>query len=627
MDQDIYGVHRWGAELLTILPNGHIGLRNPMNPDHSAVDLVKVVESLKMRGISVPMLLRIEDFLGYRMKLITDSFNEAIKSLDYQGSYRGVFPVKVNQQAQVIDRIVEYGRSMNFGLEVGSKPELLIALAHRLSSEAVIICNGIKDSEFIQLALMSQQLGFKTILVLESPKELELVLSEAERLKIRPNLGVRIKLTHRVSGKWATSSGDRSSFGMTTTQLVDVIDQLRTRGYLDCLMLQHAHLGSQIPHIIEVRKAVKEACTFYAELKREGAPLTYLDIGGGLGVDYTGEHKSDANSINYSLQEYCTNVVETIKFALDEQNIEHPYIISESGRACVAHSSMLIFNVLEVTRYDSPHPVEISEDDHELIRNILEVESYLTELRLQECLNDLCYYREELRLRFRTRQSSLRQLAKGEQAFLYMIHRLKQVANQCEHVHEELKRSLEDMSDIYHCNFSLFQSLPDVWAIDQVHPIAPIQRLNEQPTRHGTLSDITCDSDGKIDQFVVATGVQRTLPLHEIAEHEDYYLGVFFVGAYQETLGDLHNLFGDTHVVTISLQAQREDGFELLHEQEGDSISEVLSYVEYDPRTLMNAFKSVVEEALSRGLIDIYQRREFIHAYKESMTGYTYYED
>lgn len=626
MNKDLYGVHRWGKDYFTILANGHIGLKNPMCNTHKPTDLVTVVESLAQRGITSPLLLRVEEFLGYRLELINRSFERAIESLEYQGSFRGVFPVKVNQQAQVVDRVVNYGRPYHFGLEVGSKPELLIALAHQLSPESVVICNGIKDAEFIRLALLSQRLGFKTILVLESPKELALVLHEAERLQIRPNLGIRIKLTRKMSGKWSTSSGDRSSFGMTSSQVMSVIDELRARGYLDCLILQHSHLGSQLPHIIEIRHAVREACTFYAALINEGAPLGYLDIGGGLGVDYTGEHKSNVNSINYSLEEYCINVVETIKFALDEGEIAHPIIITESGRACVAHSSMLIFNVLEVTCYDSPDPVQYQEgEDHELVAHLLDVLNYLSEDRLQECLNDLTYYQGELRALFRRSQLTLRQVARGEQAFLYVISKLKSLAAQVEELNEELQLALDGMADIYHCNFSLFQSLPDVWAIDQVHPITPLQRLNETPTRFGTLSDITCDSDGKIDSFVLADGVSRTLPLHQITAEEDYYLGVFFVGAYQETLGDLHNLFGDTNVVTIAL---REDGtFDLLHEQEGDSISEVLSYVEYDPRALLNDFKKVIEIALQRQLIDPLDRRTLIDAYKESMTGYTYYED
>lgn len=621
---DVYGINRWGAELLTVLPSGRVGLKNPLSPQDEPTDLLSIVESLNERGISSPLLLRVEQFLGHRMQRLNEAFLEAIRATGYAGKYRGVFPVKVNQQAQVVDRIVEYGRPYDFGLEVGSKPELLIALAHSLSPDAVVICNGIKDAEFIRLALLSQRLGFKTILVLESPKELELVLEESAKLGIRPLLGIRIKLTRRVSGKWALSSGDRSSFGMTISQVMEVVDRLREHNYLDCLILQHSHLGSQIPHIIEIRHAVREACTFFLELRREGAPLHYLDVGGGLGVDYTGENSATANSVNYSLEEYCTNVVETVKLALDEVGEAHPHIVTESGRACVAHSSMLIFNVLEVTRYDSPEPVVAEESDHEMIRHILAVQSYLTPMRLQECFNDLTYYRDELRALFRRSQVSLRQVARGERAYLFMINRLKAVAYAMRAMPDELRASLDNMSDIYHCNFSLFQSLPDVWAIEQLHPIAPLQRLNEAPTRSGILSDITCDSDGKVDQFVLAEGVRQTLPLHELTEAEDYYLGVFFVGAYQETLGDLHNLFGDTNVVTVALRPQ--GGFELLHEQEGDTISEVLSYVEYDPRALMNSFKKVVEERVHRCSITVLERKQLMDAYKDSMTGYTYYE-
>jgi arginine decarboxylase len=626
LERDLYGVARWGKDYLTILPNGHIGLKNPMHPTSEPTDLVSVVESLSQRGISSPLLLRVEELLGHRLALINSCFQQAIETLEYENYFRGVFPVKVNQQAQVIDRIVSYGRPYHFGLEVGSKPELLIALAHQLSSESVIICNGIKDAEFIRLALLSLRLGFKTIIVLESPKELELVLNEAEDLQIRPYLGIRIKLTHKMSGKWSTSSGDRSSFGMTTSQVMSVIDELREHKYLDCLILQHSHLGSQLPHIIEIRHAVREACNFYAALIKEGAPLGYLDIGGGLGVDYTGEHKSKQNSINYSLEEYCTNVIETIKFTLDEVDIAHPVVITESGRACVAHSSMLIFNVLEVSRYDSSEPIFYKAgEDHELVSHILEVLNYLSEDRLQECLNDLTYYQGELRVLFRRSQLTLRQIARGENAFLYVLSKLKALAVLMEDLNEELQTALDSMADIYHCNFSLFQSLPDVWAIDQVHPITPLQRLNEHPTRYGTLSDITCDSDGKIDRFVLADGVSNTLPLHPIKPNETYYLGVFFVGAYQETLGDLHNLFGDTNVVTIALGT--DGGFELLHEQEGDSIAEVLSYVEYEPKLMLNDFKKIIEVALNKKLIGPHDRRILIDAYKDSMTGYTYYED
>jgi arginine decarboxylase len=443
-------------------------------------------------------------------------------------------------------------------------------------------------------------------------------------MNVRPQLGIRIKLTHEVSGNWAASSGDRSTFGMTIAQVMDVVDALRARGFLDCLKLQHCHLGSQVPNIIEIRMAAQEACRFYLELMKEGAPLEFLDLGGGLGVDYTGEHRATENSTNYTLNEYCLNIVETVKYAMDEAGVSHPVIVTESGRACVAQSSILLFNVLEATQYDSTEPVLPAEDDHTLLKSMLAVEDYLTPERVQEAWNDLVYYRNEMRVLLKSGQVSLRESAKAERIHLYMMSRIKTMLADSDMENEEMHAAVEQTADILHGNFSLFQSLPDVWAIDQIHPIAPLHRLNEKPRRRAILSDITCDSDGKIDKFVLGDGVSNTLPVHDLRAEEDYYLGVFFVGAYQETLGDLHNLFGDTNVVTIEL---RDDGsFELMHEQEGDTISEVLSYVEYDPRLMITNFKKTVEQAVQAGKLSPMERRAMIAAFKDSLNGYTYFE-
>ena len=620
----LYGVSRWGDGLIGVLDNGHIGLMHPDRPDAVPTDLMSVIENLEERGISAPVLLRVADFISWRIDQINMAFNAAITELDYRGRYQGVFPIKVNQQAQVVDRIVAYGESHGFGLEVGSKAELLIAMAHNLTAEAALICNGVKDEEFIRLALMSQQLGFNTFIVLESPREMDLVLSVAEAMQIRPQLGIRIKLTHEVSGNWAASSGDRSTFGMTIAQVMEVIDRLREADYLDCLQLQHSHLGSQVPNIIEIRMAAQEACRFFVELRKEGAPLTCLDLGGGLGIDYTGEHRATENSTNYTLSEYCLNIVETVKYAMDEARETHPLIITESGRACVAQSSMLLFNVLEATQFDSSDPVSAEDDDHPLLKSMLAVSDYLEPARLNEAWNDLVYYRNEMRNLLKTGQVSLRETAKAERAHLYLMSRIKTMLADSDLQNDEMRAALDQTADIYHGNFSLFQSLPDVWAIDQIHPIAPLHRLNERPRRRAMLSDITCDSDGKIDKFVLGDGVSNTLPVHELRGHEDYYLGVFFIGAYQETLGDLHNLFGDTNVVTIEL---RDDGsFELMHEQEGDTVSEVLSYVEYDPRAMVNDFKKTVERAVRKGTISPRQRRAMIETFKDSIHGYTYFE-
>ena len=624
MNDDVYGIKKWGNDILEILENGNIGLKNPFHPDNCPADLIKIIKSLNERGISCPVLLRVTDYLAFRIKQINNSFFRAIREIRYKGEYKGVFPVKVNQQAQVIDRIVEFGKEFDFGLEVGSKPELLIALAHDLSANSTIICNGIKDREFIHLAILSIKIGFKTILVLESPRELDLIIKISKELNVRPLLGIRVKLTNKVSGNWSQSSGDRSAFGLSVEQVMEVINKLKIYDYLDCLILQHSHLGSQIPDIIEIRKATQEACRFFSEMSKLGAPLTYLDLGGGLGVDYTGEQKSAFNSINYSLDEYCTNIVETVKYELDQSKIAHPTIITESGRACIASSSMLIFNILETTNFDSKKTQTINEEDHPLLKNMIQIPEYLGLERAQECLNDLNYYRDEIRALFRSGQIDLPNMAKTEETYLYVINKIKTVLSSSTEITEELQDSIDNMADIYHGNFSLFQSLPDVWAIDQIHPIAPIQKHHEYPDRRVILNDITCDSDGIINKFVLKEGVSNTLPLHSIKENEDYFLGVFYIGAYQETLGDLHNLFGDTNVVTIKL---KENGnYQLLHEQEGDTISEVLSYVEYEPKDIINRFKRIVEDAVRSRDLSLTERKQLIQSFKESISGYTYFE-
>ena len=624
MNEDIYGIKKWGNDILEILENGNIGLKNPFHPDNPPTDLIKIIKSLNERGISCPVLLRVTDYLAFRIKQINNSFFEAIKEIGYKGDYKGVFPVKVNQQAQVIDRIVEFGKEFDFGLEVGSKPELLIALAHDLSSNSTIICNGIKDREFIHLAILSLKIGFKTILVLESPRELDLIIEISKELNVRPLLGIRVKLTNKVSGNWSQSSGDRSAFGLSVEQVMEVINKLKNNNYLDCLILQHSHLGSQIPDIIEIRKATQEACRFFSEMIKQGAPLNYLDLGGGLGVDYTGEQKSAFNSINYSLDEYCTNIVETVKYELDQSKIDHPTIITESGRACIASSSMLIFNILETTNFDSKKTQLINEDDHPLLKNMIQIPEYLGLERAQECLNDLNYYRDEIRALFRSGQIDLPNMAKTEETYLFVINKIKTVLSSSTEITEELQDSIDNMADIYHGNFSLFQSLPDVWAIDQIHPIAPIQKHHDYPDKRVILNDITCDSDGIINKFVLKDGVSNTLPLHSIKEDEDYFLGVFYIGAYQETLGDLHNLFGDTNVVTIKLKEN--GGYQLLHEQEGDTISEVLSYVEYEPKDIINRFKRIVEDAVRSRDLSLSERKQLIQSFKESISGYTYFE-
>ncbi len=504
----VYGMGRWGRDLLSVLPNGDIALSNPLMPDAPKVSLPEIVHDLEQRGIHSPLLLRVSSFLQNEIAHINNSMTDAIKRVGYKGKFRGVYPIKVNQQAQVVDRIVEFGRPYSYGLEAGSKPELVIALAHRLPKDALIVCNGVKDEEFIRLAILSRKLGFNTIIVLESPKELDTVISVVEELGEEPLLGVRVKLTNQIGGKWEESSGDRSTFGMNTDQLVSVIDKLRDAKLLHCLKLQHSHLGSQVPDVNDVRRAVGEACRYFVELTREGAELTHLDLGGGLGVDYTGEKKAVENSTNYSVEEYCSNVVETVAYAMDEAELTHPTLITESGRAVVATSSMLIFNVLEATLFDAPTAPKPEKDDHHMVSDLAAVEGYLNAERLQECLNDASFYRNELRALFRRGYIDLRQMGRSERIYLHLMSKIKELAPPTGSA-PEIDEQLEKVADIYHCNFSLFQSLPDVWAIDQLHPIVPLQRLNEAPDRRAVISDITCDSDGKVDKFILQTVSHR----------------------------------------------------------------------------------------------------------------------
>ncbi|MCL6285798.1 biosynthetic arginine decarboxylase [Ruegeria sp. 2012CJ41-6] len=619
----VYAVDKWGKDLIVVTDEGEIGLLNPLSPETPAISLPGILQDLDQRGIKAPMLLRVSSYLENEIAHINESFADAIARVGYKGRYRGVFPIKVNQQAQVIDRIVEFGQKYSYGLEAGSKPELVIALAHRLAREALIVCNGVKDAEFIRLAILSRKIGFNTVIVLESPREVDTVIEVYKELGIEPLLGVRVKLTNQISGKWEESSGDRSAFGMNTDQLVAVVDKLRDAGLSHCLKLQHSHLGSQVPDVNDVRRAVGEACRYFTELTREGVPLTHLDLGGGMGVDYTGEKKATENSINYTVEEYCANVVETVSYAMDEAGIKHPTLVTESGRAVVATSSMLVFNVLESTLYDAPSAPEVEPDDHHLLSDLAAVNGYLSAERLQECWNDASFYRNELRALFRRGYVDLRQMARAERIYLSLMARIKALVAAAEG-ETDVDDELKTLADIYHCNFSLFQSLPDVWAIDQLHPIVPLQMLNQTPDRRAVLSDITCDSDGKIDRFILSDGVSPSLPVHSLPEADEYYMGVFFVGAYQETLGDLHNLFGDTNVVTIDLRP--DGGFDLLHEQEGDTISEVLSYVEFDPADCVAAFRKMVDEAISTGTLQSKDRKTLMNAYRDSINGYTYYE-
>ncbi|MBY6068893.1 biosynthetic arginine decarboxylase [Leisingera aquaemixtae] len=621
--EGLYGLDAWGSGMLEVTPDGAVALRLPQAPGAKPTPLPEVIAAIEARGISAPVVLRVQQFLEQSLTQLHDAFNGAIEAAGYKGRYRGVFPIKVNQQAEVIGHLMTAGQQFNYGLEAGSKPELMIALSQPLPEDALLICNGSKDEAFIRLAILSRKLGHNTVIVIETLEEFDIIRRVAEDLDIRPLLGVRVKLTERVTGKWQASSGDRSTFGLGAHDLVTLMGRLRDSGFLDCLVLQHSHLGSQVPNIFDIRRAADEACRFFVELTRMGAPLTHMDLGGGLGVDYTGARRPDDNSVNYTVNEYCTNIVETVRYALDEAGLPHPTIVTESGRFVVAHSSIFIFEVLGATLYDAPQKPEVQPDDHHLVSDLMAVEAYIGAPRFQEALNDAIYYRDELRALFRRGQIGLEQLSRAEQGFLYLAGLFKSAARGDDSL-TEAASALGAFTDHYQGNFSLFQSLPDVWAIDQLHPMMPLQRLNEAPARNAMITDITCDSDGKLDHFILADGTSNALPVHDLREDEHYLIGVFFVGAYQETLGDLHNLFGDANVVTISLDGQ--GGFDIEHETEADTIAEVLSYVEYDPRQCLETFRKRVERAVKSGKVNAAERRQMIAAYKDSLAGSTYFD-
>ena len=622
---DLYNIQNWGAGYFNISPQGHVVITLTNSKKTAAISLMDIISGVKERGMDMPILLRVQNILDSQITLLHTSFNKAIKEFGYRGTFRGVYPIKVNQQQQILEEVAQFGSRYHHGFEAGSKAELIAALSQMKDEEACLVCNGYKDEEFVDLGLYALKIGYKCFFVLESPSELSLILRRAEALKIRPLIGVRAKLSSKAGGHWTESGGDRSIFGLNTTQIIDVVDTLKEKEMLDCLQLLHYHLGSQIPNIRDIRAAALEACRMYTELVAEGATMGYLDLGGGLAVDYDGSNTNYTNSRNYSMDEYCADIIETIIGTLEEKDVEHPIIITESGRATVAYYSVLLFNILDVSRFETmPLPGKLPEDSPDVIANMLEVLNGMSIRNLQECLNDAIYYRDEIRQIFKHGNISLRQRSLGETIFWHIVQNIARFTIQLKHVPPGLSDIESALSDIYYGNFSVFQSLPDSWAIDQLFPVMPVHRLHEEPTRQAILADITCDCDGKIDRFIDLHGERSALPLHETVADEEYYLGVFLVGAYQETLGDLHNLFGDTNVVTIRITENGD--YILVREIEGDSVADVLSYVEFDPKAMVVQFREKAEAAVRRGLITARERKKILQAYQSGLRGYTYYE-
>ncbi|MBR1881413.1 MAG: biosynthetic arginine decarboxylase [Muribaculaceae bacterium] len=624
---ELYNIKGWGMKYFSINEQGNV----TVTPKQScvSVDLMEVMDELRKRNISAPTLLRFPDILDNRIEKISSCFKKAAKEYEYAAQNFIIYPIKVNQMRQVVEEIVSHGKKFNIGLEAGSKPELHAVLAINMTdikANSLIVCNGYKDEGYVELALLAQKMGRRIFLVVEKLNEFALINNVAKRLGIRPNLGVRIKLSSSGSGKWEESGGDRSKFGLNTSELFTALDFLRENDMTDCLKLIHFHIGSQITKIRRIKNALREAAQFYVQLCKLGYQPEFVDIGGGLGVDYDGSRNSASeHSMNYSIQEYVNDAVYPMVDASNKNGLQHPNIITESGRSLTAHHSVLVLDVLETAglpQWDDDVDA-VTPDDDELVRDLYEIWDKINQARLLEDWHDALQIREEALDRFSLGLVDLRTRALVEKLFWSVARDVASITAGMKHPPEELKSVSKMLPEKYFCNFSLFQSLPDSWAIDQVFPVMPLSRLNERPDRMATIQDITCDSDGKIAYFISQQGVSHSLPVHRLKNGDHYYLGVFLVGAYQEILGDLHNLFGDTNAVHIDVY---KDHYEIDQVIDGETVAEVLDYVQFSPKQLVRNVESWVNDSIRTGKISSEEGNEFVRNYRSGLYGYTYLE-
>ncbi len=628
---DLYNVRAWGKGYFSVNEAGHVVVR-PDTTEGREIDLYEVVEGLQARDLSTPVVVRFSDILAHRLKRMHDAFASAITENDYRNRYAAVYPIKVNQQRLVVEEVYRYGKDYGFGLEVGSKPELLAVMAMTENApERLIVCNGFKDDSYIEAVTLATKLGRTIIPVVENFEELALILKHADGYRVRPRIGVRVKLFSEGSGRWSASAGEKSKFGLFITEILELFKVLKARDMLDCLQLVHCHPGSQLQDIRRVKDAINELAHVYAELKLMGAGLQYIDVGGGLGVDYDGSGTNFASSMNYTLNEYASDVVYRVASVCNARDIPHPMIVSESGRAVAAYHSVLIFDALGSSALDkfrvTGNRREDYSGDEELpqpIQDLFEAYGAVSERRLVECYHDALTAREQVLQMFNLGLLSLEFRGLAERLYWATCAKIRDACRKAERLPEELEDLESILSDTYFCNFSVFQSLPDSWAIDQLFPILPIHRLDERPTRTAVLADITCDSDGKIDHFVSPRDVKRTLELHELRAGEKYYLAVFLVGAYQETLGDLHNLFGDTHVVHVRLHD--EGGWWIEEIVKGDTANKVLEYMEYDVAELYPALARDCERAIRDGRMTLAESQALKRFYEAELDGYAYLE-
>jgi arginine decarboxylase len=620
---EVYGVKSWGNNYFSINDAGNVQ-SHPAGVDGARIDLKELVDEVARRGIGLPLLIRFSDILKSRIVELNETFTHAIAEYGYKGDYKGVYPIKVNQHRYVVEEIVQFGRPYHYGLEAGSKPELLAVMAMLDDEEALIVCNGYKDEEYIETALMASKLGRTVLIVVEKFSELSLIAETAKKMGVRPRIGIRVKLAAKGSGRWEASGGDRSKFGLSTREVVEAINFLRANDLLNCFELLHFHLGSQISAIRAVKNALREAGRFYVEVCRLGAPLKYFDAGGGLGVDYDGSQTNFASSMNYTTQEYANDIVFSLQEICDAGGVAHPTIVTESGRAVVAHHSMLVVDVLGVGEFDvGKAPEQIGPDVPRVIKNLFEAHRDVSRKNVLETYHDALEYKEEALQLFNLGNLSLSERVVAEDIFWGVCQKLLKMVRELREVPEELEGLERALSDTYFCNFSMFQSLPDIWAIDQLFPIMPIHRLNEEPTRRAVLADITCDSDGKIDHFIDRRDVKPVLELHPV-NGQDYYLGIFLIGAYQEILGDLHNLFGNTNTVHVSLAAG--GGYQIEHVVTGDTVTDVLKYVSYSREELVARIRRFAELAVRANRMSLDETRSMLRLYEEGLAGYTYLE-
>jgi arginine decarboxylase len=618
--EELYRIQGWGEPYFSINAAGHITV-SPQGDRGGSLDLFELVNALKKRNLGLPLLIRFSDILEDRIERLNAAFSKAIARYSYSGVYKGVFPVKCNQQRHLVEDLVRFGKPHQFGLEAGSKPELMIALATLNTPGALLICNGYKDREYIETAILAQRLGQIPIIVLEQLEEVALVIEAGHKLGIQPILGVRAKLSTRGVGRWGTSAGDRAKFGLTIPEMIQAIEQLQAAEMLGSLQLLHFHIGSQISSIAVVKDAIREASQIYVELARLGADMKYLDVGGGLGVDYDGSKTNFYASKNYNMQNYANDIVAEIKEACTERSIPVPTLVSESGRAIASHQSVLVFDVLSTSDVPANNPEPLKEREHLIIRNLYETYESLAIENYQEAYHDAVQFKEEAISLFNFGYLSLTERARVERLYWSCCHKILAIARQQEYVPDDLEDLEKIMASIYYVNLSVFQSAPDSWAIDQLFPIMPIHRLDEEPTQRGTLADLTCDSDGKIDQFIDLRDVKSVLELHLLKPQEPYYLGMFLSGAYQEIMGNLHNLFGDTNAIHIHLTPK---GYQIEHVVKGDTMHEVLGYVQYDSEDLIESIRRQTEQALQDKRITLEESQLLLQNYERCLSSYTY---